>query len=371
MSFYKTYYYYRSKMSKLKCALFIIILTILILFYKYKDVTNTSDVQILQTPKRNKTILYWNDYFSIKDYFGNGFEPFENCDACYITRDRNYLPIEEFDAIIFHGGDAELYTYGKPSKRNPKQRYVFYTMETPLNKLCIGNYSNDFFNWTMTYWKKSDVVEPYGEYVRERTNYELPNEDFVEKKTKMAAWLVSNCKTNNKREEYVKELQKYIDVDIYGSCGTYNCSKNESEKCFKMMENDYYFYLSFENSFCEDYVTEKVFAILKYNIIPIVYGHGNYLEVVPPLSVINTVNYKGPKQLADYMKYLVANPKEYLSYLNWKKDYTIYRRCGSVSVCTLCKKLHRDGVQKTYENLTEWWTGNCLDHSNFNHKFEA
>ena len=31
-------------------------------------------------------------------------------------------------------------------------------------------------------------------------------------KTKMVAWFVSNCYSKSGREEYVKELQKYIEV---------------------------------------------------------------------------------------------------------------------------------------------------------------
>lgn len=43
------------------------------------------------------------------------------------------------------------------------------------------------------------------------------NKDYSQGKTKKVAWFVSNCGTLNKREDYVKELSKYIDVDIYGS----------------------------------------------------------------------------------------------------------------------------------------------------------
>ena len=33
------------------------------------------------------------------------------------------------------------------------------------------------------------------------------------------AWMVSNCYTVGNREEFVEELQEFIDVDIYGECG--------------------------------------------------------------------------------------------------------------------------------------------------------
>jgi len=62
--------------------------------------------------------------------------------------------------------------------------------------------------------------------------------------------------------EYVKELSKYIDVDIYGKCGEFSCDRNRD--CFSdVAEADYFFYLSFENSFCDDYVTEKLMNPLR------------------------------------------------------------------------------------------------------------
>ena len=39
---------------------------------------------------------------------------------------------------------------------------------------------------------------------------------------------------------------------------------------------NYMFYFSFENSLCLDYVTEKFFEMLKYNMVPVVYASANY-----------------------------------------------------------------------------------------------
>jgi len=50
------------------------------------------------------------------------------------------------------------------------------------------------------------------------------------------------------------------DVDVYGSCGPLQCPRYLSaDKCNKKLRNDYHFYLSFENSHCRDYITEKLF----------------------------------------------------------------------------------------------------------------
>ncbi len=38
--------------------------------------------------------------------------------------------------------------------------------------------------------------------------------------SKLAFWAVSHCNTLNKRENYVKQLLDFINIDIYGHCGS-------------------------------------------------------------------------------------------------------------------------------------------------------
>ena len=69
-------------------------------------------------------------------------------------------------------------------------------------------------------------------------------------------------------------------VDIYGACGPFRCARSSADKCFSLLvssiivwsrndeftwisqfqDNDYKFYLAFENSNCQDYITEKFFV---------------------------------------------------------------------------------------------------------------
>lgn len=49
-------------------------------------------------------------------------------------------------------------------------------------------------------------------------------------------------------------------MDIYGSCGPLKCSRLNTKKCFQLLNQDYKFYLAFENSNCRDYITEKFYV---------------------------------------------------------------------------------------------------------------
>jgi alpha-1,3-fucosyltransferase len=60
--------------------------------------------------------------------------------------------------------------------------------------------------------------------------------NYAAGKTKMAAWIVSSCFSHSSRHEMVKILQKYIQVDAYGDCGTLECPK-EVEFLWEKREN--------------------------------------------------------------------------------------------------------------------------------------
>ena len=48
----------------------------------------------------------------------------------------------------------------------------------------------------------------------------------------------------------------------------------------KMVEKHYKFYMLFENSLCDDYVTEKLWNAININIIPVVLGAYKYSELL-------------------------------------------------------------------------------------------
>lgn len=118
-------------------------------------------------------------------------------------------------------------------------------------------------NWTATYRHDSDIVTPYEKFVLYDPEVKFqpkPLYNYAENKTKKVAWFVSNCFARNGRLQYGRELQKYIDVDIYGACGDHVCAKGHQNECFERLQKNYKFYLSFENSNCLDYITEKFYV---------------------------------------------------------------------------------------------------------------
>ena len=333
-----------------------------------------------------KSILYFTSYFDMTDFeFGFGNEPFHRYGCpetnCWTTADRDALDsIADFDAVLFHMRDLGANPLRVPNqkKRRPHQRYVMFLMESPVNDQFPYDKVKSFFNWTMTYRPDSDVPRPYGYVEPIEAPFEYPprtspsewravnktavKHGAIKSKDKMVAWIVSNCKTDSQREVYVRELQKHIQVDVMGGCGDIKCdTKNHrafTDSCTQAVEERYKFYLSFENSICDHYATEKFFKRLSLTTVPVVMGGSDYAKLAPPQSYINIDDFADPKALADFLLELDRDPERYLAYFWWKDFYRsrMDREQKAKSMCLLCAKLNdpKEPV-KVYEDLGSWW----------------
>lgn len=251
----------------------------------------------------------------------------------------------------------------------------------------------------MTYRRDSDIPYPYGAIESKENPYPYPprtdeaiswkpfdsqafsqslksrSKDFfnLAKKPKKVAWIVSNCNTHSQREDFVRELRKHIQVDIFGGCGPTKCDKGHSYKsdnCSKVVDEEYKFYLSFENSFCNGYVTEKFFRRISHSVVPIVLGSGNYSVLAPPHSYINVMDFASPADLATYLLHLDQHDEEYLSYFWWRDIYDARWgfRFENKAFCRLCAMLNNpEEPVKSYKSLQDWWVkdGHCIKKGSF------
>merc|ERR1711915_945299 len=105
------------------------------------------------------------------------------------------------------------------------------------------------------------------------------------------------------------------------------------------MEDTYKFYFSLENSVCKDYISEKFFNILKYNVIPVVLNGANMSSIAPPHSFINVQDFSSTKHLVEYLEEINKNDTLFASYFWWKEHY-FQTHPAKESWCELCKLLH-------------------------------
>lgn len=164
---------------------------------------------------------------------------------------------ESADAVLFYQVVEKA-----PKARPQNQIWILYVLENPVYT-PLYRHLDYAINYSASYRYDSDIVAPYEKFrYLNDPGFEstVPKVNYALNKTKMVAWFVSNCFTSNGRQNYVKQLQNYVPVDIYGHCGTMKCPRQQSGDCYKLLKTDYKFYLSFENANCQDYITEKFYV---------------------------------------------------------------------------------------------------------------
>ncbi|XP_025078922.1 alpha-(1,3)-fucosyltransferase C-like isoform X2 [Pomacea canaliculata] len=312
----------------------------------------------------NKLIVWYNmPYWIEKRSYA---EVFGHCPVNTCNLSTNYgADRAAGDAVVFHGSLLDIPV---PPRAFPDQVYVFHMLEPPP-KLWFGKQKNlswnSAFNWTWGYRHDADIRATY--FCLEHSK-QLPTisflKDLVRKKEKAAAWFVSNCHDQAQRLRYVERLKEVLPVDVYGRCGTLNCT-TWARECETMLTK-YFFYLSFENSFCQDYVTEKFSrAFLKdVYVVPVVRGDLNYSHHFPQGIFINADDFSSPEELGMYLKKLMNDEDAYIDML-WRiahfVDLDSYKNPYYYSWCQLCDKLHRlQDNAKTYPDVFEWYEdGTC------------
>ncbi|XP_045613892.1 alpha-(1,3)-fucosyltransferase C isoform X2 [Procambarus clarkii] len=364
----------------------------------------TGSYQSLEGDSENstwKTILFWDHWFGgdWSNRFGTTSPEGLRAEGCPSWRCRF-----TYDRLMLHGADAVLFRAlaypwkSLPSRRVPAgQRWVLVDVEAPPEKLPAptkhSRLASSLVNWTMTYHSQSDVVafngyflshdaterplrpnlmSEHGEAVRRLTEAVARNATLKEvlgpswltyvNKTRVVAWMSSHCPTRSRREEYVTELKRYLQVDTYGRCGDLKCGPRHvmGGECWeRVLQPNYSFYLAMENAVCDDYITEKLYNPLVYNLVPVVWGGANYSRYLPPHSFIDARHYH-PRELAELLLRLHRDPVAYGRYHMWR---AYLRPVLMGSLCEVCHLVHASTSLHHYQDLalTRHRRGRCTE----------
>ena len=314
------------------------------------------------TSDRPKVILMWTKFngepFARFDFAANS-QPEDffvniNCPltSCQLTNDRSQLPHSQL--VLFHLRNRIDYV---PRRARADQLFVHVVYESPVHcpECARHRYTfnlsasyRDFSDFSSLYWTQSAMYwAPNPAYDTER--------DVHATKSRFAVTTISNCKdTLILRLRYIALLNEALAaisnspayaVDIYGKCGRKCLLQQEfaNSTCRHMIATQAKFYLAFENSFCKDYITEKFFNTLKYDVVPVVLGGGDYEKFVPKSAFINALDFESPRHLADYLLYLDQNKTAYNGYFKWKQNVKFHDEWSRVSqgfLCEMCIRLH-------------------------------
>ncbi|CAH1783686.1 unnamed protein product [Owenia fusiformis] len=299
----------------------------------------------------NCVILIWT-LWNFNEFPQIGTELFKDCEESRCEVTLNKTRITEADAVLFWGQSYEFVSGKIPNYHAPSQIWVFVSREAMLRGYFqSANLAATRFaiNRTMTYKLNSDIQWPYG-YVKPKPD---PAPPMLSRKRHLVAWLVSHCGANSMRMSFVKDLQRYVPVHIYGRCGNYSCPKDRVD-CLSYLSENYMFYLAFENSDCVDYVTEKVWDnALLHNMIPVVRGKmTNFSAHLPPGSFVHVEEFATAEVLGKYLRKVGADFNLYTQYHNWRSSFDVFNGGQDVFRCNICRDIHKfraSGERKTVD----------------------
>ncbi|KAK7070098.1 hypothetical protein SK128_001220 [Halocaridina rubra] len=346
-------------------------------------------------------VLLWSDPF-IPNFWDAQLSHVQQ-DLCPLSCERNTA-----DAIVIYlrGARSANVVYQNLSPRNPTQPWIMLTFEAPprANSIYKTNYRefNGLFNRTMMYRYDADIRVPHGFVVKRDDAMYLPstwvvppiladehmdinaseiknitnsftnNTSNIEKKRKLVVTFISNCQSKI-RLNYIHDFQQYAPVEVYGKCGENICGHSMyvdhryipmEDPCLKIAGENYLFFFAFENAFCTDYITEKVYNLLYFPIVPVVFGSAKYSTLLPSGSYIDASKYT-PRELARKLLYLQKHPMEYKKYLFWRYYYQPSTIGGERSLCHLCARLYDEDFYEynVIEDFRSWFVikSMCLE----------
>lgn len=205
---------------------------------------------------------------------------------------------------------------------------------------------------------------------------------------------ISNCEPQyrGKLVEKLSNMLRYPNgdhaLDIFGACRNRyqkyesktrdffqnNTMQRGTHQSLPQTLKNYKFFLSFENSRCRHYITEKFFSnAYLSNSVPIVAGppREDYEFVAPADSFIHVDDFATVEKLAERVNFLMdpANEVEYRKFFEWKNrlndgvhlnDLKENRKSGLCGLCNAAFEI-KNGIKDwdfgVVKDLQTWWYG--------------
>ena len=250
--------------------------------------------------------IYIEDVDSLDDYFVNTYlgvhigkysslvaEGHKRCrilnGTCFFERDNPKAD------VVFKF--TRLYRPTYPTRYCERQILAVMNSEAEVSCSSLALAMLDSANIRMTHHLTSEVVFSEACFLPwKEDQYSTPDPS----KKKGIALVMSNCKSEW-RNKYIMELMKHIHIDSYGRC-FHNVDVPPSFTYVSLVHK-YRMVITFENTLQNDYISEKIVHSYEAGVIPVYWGPPEiYLWVPGNHTFIDPQRFKGPKELAEYLK---------------------------------------------------------------------
>lgn len=274
-------------------------------------------------------IIWWTPLLGLNNHVKKC-----NFGSCIFTQNRSYVNYKnKAKVILFYGSNFKIEDL--PLPRKPWQWWALLHEESPKNQPIFNHEQTlSLFNLTSTFKYSSGM--PLTLQYLQSAEVLLLTEHFVstakknfllkQKKISPILYLQSDCNPPSKRDDYVREISKFIGVDSYGICLNnqqlpvylHGIEHMNHPDIIKLIAN-YKFTIAFENFACEDYITEKLWRPLIAGSVPIYWGSPSIKKWLPNNeSIIHVRDFETPQKLIFFLLDIMRNDTLYDNYLKHK-----------------------------------------------------
>lgn len=320
----------------------------------------------------NPKIVFWN----FNTHYNYSVECEKDiCDVHHTNTTKRLLPNDE-GAYVFYASFIDFNNL--PLPRNPKK--IIWTLvheESPKNiPELTHEKALNMFNFSSTFSRHSNVPFPLQhvgslKLITDKKYFVKTSvKNFALQEISPILYMQSICDCMTERDNYVKQLMKFQQIDSYGDClKNKHSPKFSKRKGYDYLNNlweenllkfiaRYKFVITIENGVCHDYVSEKFWRAIRVGVVPIYFGSPSIRDWLPnEKSAILLEDYPKPKLLSKHINRLMQDDELYEEYLEHKtmgkisneklidelriRPYqTDDKKIQANLICFLCEKLH-------------------------------
>jgi hypothetical protein len=232
-----------------------------------------------------------------------------------ITIDRKYF--SKADAVVFYLPQLHLEIGDDLEKREGQIWVAWYDQPEENYYWLADDEAKELFDLRMTYKQEADIIYP-----KYRIDHfaSFSRQDDVERKMDKAFLFLPDQFSGSEQNEYLKELMKYTEIDLFGSfCNNIKLSDYPGK--MSDLYRNYKFIIALENFRDSDYVTEVFYNPILSGSVPVYWGAPNIKDYAPGKDCfVNVQQFESPKALADFINECYQDDSLYSKFFEWRNE---------------------------------------------------
>ncbi|RUP48994.1 hypothetical protein BC936DRAFT_143511 [Jimgerdemannia flammicorona] len=273
-------------------------------------------IQSLLKPAMTTLILYWTPYHKNASYWdGHIIDQCGLSYTCQLTHHRERL--NDASIVVFHAPEIRLGDLPATGSRP----WVLHLDEPPIE---------------LKWMRKKDDLERFQYSMSYRLDSAFPSLPFSstffadslkplvvpwsQRNPVPVAWIDGDCTASNGRHYYVRELMRWIDVDVYGGCLTNK--EWPKDMTPETLLSTYKFHLTLEPANCVNYLSPNTYfaTALRVGSVPVVDGPHDYDPFSPHKdALVELDDFASPRDLATYLSKAARNETLYATHFHYKQ----------------------------------------------------